>query len=140
MRGLSLRGSLFLSYPGVRSICSPFLSPGVSCWTDSAPAFQTAGGASPAFQPTLSLSRTFPTPHVPRKERGRGTLRHTQRQRGRKTESQWEATGGEQKKMLTFAVFQSETSDLSKHLERIECPSAAAGKKTSSSHMKSAAD
>lgn len=70
-----------------------------------------------------SLSRTFPTPHVPRKERGRGTHRHTQRARGRKTETRWEATVGEEEKMLTFAVFQNETSHLSKHLQRIECPS-----------------
>lgn len=57
-----------------------------------------------------SLSRTFSTPHTPRKERE--THRHTQR--GRKTETLWEAAEGEKSKMLTFAVFQTETSHLTK--------------------------
>lgn len=51
------------------------------------------------------------------------TQTHTERQRGRKTETQWEATGGDERKMLTFGVFQSDTSHLTKHPQRVECPS-----------------
>lgn len=75
--------------------------------------------------PSLSLSlQNIPYPARPsERERERGTHRHTQRQRGRKTETQWEATGGEERKMLTFGVFQNETSHLTKHPRRIQCPS-----------------
>lgn len=106
--------------PGVCSICSPFLSPGVCCWMESAQAFQTAGGDSPAFQPTLSLSlQNIPYPAHP-SEKERET--HTESQRGRKTETQWEATGGDERKMLTFGVFQNDTSHLTKHSQRIQSP------------------
>lgn len=83
VRGLARRGWVCLSCPGVRSICSPFLSPGVCCWTDPAPAFQTAGGASPAFQPTLSLSlQNIPYPARPEeRERERDTQTHTETER-----------------------------------------------------------
>lgn len=97
----------FLSCPGVQSICPPFLSPCVSCWTESAQAFQTAGGASPAFlHPpisthtilSLSLSPEHSLPRTPL----RGRQRNTQSPRGRKTETQWEATGAEEKKDVDF--------------------------------------
>lgn len=65
-----------------------------------------------------SLSRTFPT-RTPLRDRD--TQRHTQRRRGSKTETQWEATGGEERKMLTFGVFQNDTSHLTKHLQSILC-------------------
>lgn len=39
----------------------------------------------------------------------------TQRDRGKKTQTQWEAAGGEERKMLTFSVLQNETSHLTKH-------------------------
>lgn len=69
-----------------------------------------------------SLSRTFPTPHAPQRERERERKTHTERQRGRKTETQWEATGGDERKMLTFGVFQNDTSHLTKHSQRIQSP------------------
>lgn len=88
----------FLPCPGVQSICPPFLSPGVCSWTESAQAFQTAGGASPAFlhQPPSSV-QNIPYPTLPHRERERdthrdreeGKHRHSGRQKGEKRERCW---------------------------------------------------
>lgn len=62
----------------------------------------------------LSLSLSLQNIPYPARPSEGDTQRNTQRQRGRKTETRWEATGGEEGKMLTFSVPQNDTSHLTK--------------------------
>lgn len=103
-------GWVLLSCPGVQSICPPFLSPGVCCWTESAPALPNGRWSKSSIPPpppppllslsltlSLLLSRTFPTLHAPQREthretcreREEGKQRHSGRQLGKRRKRCW---------------------------------------------------